>query len=408
MFQKISDSLTNKEFLKLWIGLTQSQLGSLINFVALSLYIYKRTQSGLAVGKLEIAMALPSVLVGFFAGVVVDRFNKKWVMVVSDVLRAILFLVMGFITNIPSIYVIVFSASLVSLFFGPAYWASIPLIMDKQRLMEANSLSEMSQQIARIIGPALAGVMFLKFGFKFICIFNSITYIISALIILSINLPTRSIEKKKWGNFKAPLKEIVEGLKYVRNSHLITSIIIICGAIQFGAGAIVVLVVMFVKEALHGSDAVYGMIISATAIGSLAGAFTTWFRGRLSEEVIAKYSFLVLGVAILSVSFSSSVSLALLFFAVVGISQTIASIAIATLLQKHVPNEIMGRTFASMGILIQACQLVSMGVGGILSDIIGVRMVYILGSVIILLAAGGAFKFLSLSKTLQTAETIRF
>jgi len=401
LFKKIRDVLTNREFLKLWIGLTQSRLGTLINLVALSLYVYKRTQSGFAVGKLEIATALPSVLIGLFAGIVVDRFNKKWIMIASDILRALLFLVMGFVTNIPSIYVIIFFASLVSLFFGPAYWASIPLIMNKQRLMEANSLSEMSQQAVRIIGPGLAGVMFLKFGFQFICIFNSATYIISAVIILFLNLPVISNEKKKWGNFKAPLMDIIEGLKYVKNNRLTVSIVTIYGAIQLGAGAIVVLTVMFVKDALHGSDAVYGLIISVTAIGSLLGAFTTWFRGKIDDETVTKFSLLVMGFSILIVSFSSNVFVALLFFAVVGISQTILSISIDTLLQKHVPNQVMGRTFASMDILTQICQLVSMGLGSMLADVIGVRMIYILGSVIILLTGVGAFKFLSLSESQQ-------
>ena len=388
--------MTNKEFLKLWIGLTQSRLGTLINLVALSLYIYKRTQSGFAVGKLEIATALPSVLVGLFAGIVVDRFNKKWVMITSDMLRAVLFLILGFVTNIPYIYVTIFFASLVSLFFTPAYFASFPLIVNKERLMEANSLSEMSQQMVRIIGPGLAGIMFLKFGFKFICIFNSATFIISAIIILFINIPKTSNEKKKWGNFKAPLMDVIEGLKYVRNNRLTVSIVSIYGAIQLGAGAIVVLMVMFVKDALHGSDALYGLIISATATGSLFGAFSTWFRGKLDEEKVTKFSLLVMGFSILCVSLGSNVFVALLFFAIVGISQTILSISIDTLLQKHVPNEVMGRTFASMDILTQVCQLISMGVGGILSDIIGVRMVYILGSLIILLTGVGAFKFLSL------------
>jgi len=195
--------------------------------------------------------------------------------------------------------------------------------------------------------------------------------------------------------------DIIEGLKYVKNNRLTVSIVTIYGAIQLGAGAIIVLTVMFVKDALHGSDAVYGLIISVTAIGSLFGAFTTWFRGKIDDETVIKFSLLVMGFSILIVSFSSNVFVALLFFAVVGISQTILSISIDTLLQKHVPNQVMGRTFASMDILTQVCQLVSMGAGGILSDIIGVRTVYILGSIIILLTGVGAFKFLSLSESPQ-------
>lgn len=396
MFKKIRDILVNREFLKLWIGLTQSRLGTLVNLVALSLYVYQKTHSGFAVGKLEIATALPSVIVGFIAGSVVDRFNKKWVMISSDVIRALLFLVMGFVTSIPPIYVIIFFASLVSLFFAPAYSAVIPQIMDKDHLMETNSISQMSQQIVRIVGPGLAGVMFMKLGFKFICIFNSVTYVISAFIILLVNLPSVSKEKKRWGNLKAPLIDIVEGVKYVKNDRLIASIVVISGALQLGAGAINVLMVMFVKEVLHGSDAIYGMLISVVAIGSLLGTFTTWFRGKLSEDTVIKYSLLALGFSILSASLSSNVSLALSFFAVVGISQTILNISISTLLQQHVPQEVMGRTFAGMDILTQVCLLISMGMGSMFADIIGVRMIYIIGSAVALITALGAFKFLSL------------
>jgi predicted MFS family arabinose efflux permease len=220
-------------------------------------------------------------------------------------------------------------------------------------------------------------------------------------MILFVKLPNISSEKKKWGNLKAPLKDVIEGLRYIKNNRLTASIVLIYGAMQLGAGAIVILTVMFVKDALHGSDTVYGMTISAMAIGSLLGAFTTSFRGKLSEEAIARYSFMGIGLSFVAISFSSKVLLVLLFYGVAGISQTVASIAIVTLLQKHVPNEIMGRTFASMDILIQVCQLVSMGVGSILSDIMGVRMIYILGSAIILLAALGAFKFVSLPESPQ-------
>jgi len=403
MYRKIQFLLVNKKYLKLLVALRQSQLGTLINLVALSLYVFDKTQSGAAVGFLEIAMAVPSVVLGLFAGTIADRFDRKWIMIISDLIRGVLFLGIGFISDIPIIYVIVFTSSLVGLFFSPACSSAIPLILEKKNLKEANSLSQMSSQLIRFMGPAIAGFLYLQLGFRFICIFNFITYIISAMIILSLAIPLIQCDRQGQKFIKGYLHDIAEGFRYVKSNSLVKWVLLVDGGVQLGAGAIVVLVVMFVKDALNGSDAVYGMIISATAIGSFLGASITWIINKWSEHIILKISLISLGITLMLISFSSQVWFVLLLFAIVGITQTTVSIIVNTLLQKHVRNEVMGRTFATMGIIISVCQLLSMGAGGVLADIIGVRAVYIIGSSIILLMA--IMASINISIPVQTEES---
>ncbi len=398
IFRDIKHLSANKQFLRLWFALWQSRVGSLINIIALSLYVFEKTQSGAAVGFLEIAMGIPSIVLGLLAGVVADRFNRKWIMITSDIVRGALFFVMAFISDIPVIYAIVFGSSLVGLFFGPACSASIPLILEKDNLLKANSLLEMSMQIGRIIGPAIAGFLFIQFGFKFICIFNVITYVFSAILIISLRIPSPSLrDKKGMGFIKNSLSDILAGFQYIRSNNLIKMALFLNVGLQLGAGAIVVLVVMFVKNELNGSDAVYGMIISATAIGSLLGAGITLIGGKLSEYTILRYSLFSCGLSLLLISLSSTVWPVLLLFAIVGITQTTVSIIVNTLLQKHVKNEDMGRTFATMGVVIGSCQLLSMGAGGILADVIGVRAVYIIGSSIMIVTAIITSLYISIS-----------
>ncbi len=402
MRERIGLLVSNRQFLRLWIGLTQSQLGTLINLIALSLYVYDKTRSGAAVGFLEIAMAIPSVVIGVFAGVIVDRYSRKWVMVISDVVRALLFLIMAFTPSIPAFYVIVFASTLVGLFFSPAYSASLPMILGKKALLEANSLREMSSQLVRIVGPGLAGIMYAQFGFTFVCVFNTVTYFISAVVILSIPIPQTQHERREWKSMKAPWLDAIEGFRQIRSNSLVKWVLVTDAGMQLGAGAIVVLAVIFVKELLNGSDALYGMIISATAVGSFVGAFVTWFRGRLSEEAVLRSAYIALGLSLLLISLCSHAWIALILFAIVGVSQTLLSITIDTVLQKHVHEAVMGRTFATMGVLGQLSQLLSMGAGGILADIVGIRAVYVGAGIIVCCAALLASRFVCIPAS--TAE----
>jgi len=128
----------------------------------------------------------------------------------------------------------------------------------------------------------------------------------------------------------------------------------------------------------------FGMIISATAIGSFLGAALNWFKGKVREAFLLRISLLSLGVSILLVSITSTLWPALALFGAIGVTQVIVSITIDTLMQKHVENEILGRTFATMGMIVGVCQLISMGGGGLLADILGIRTVYIIGGIIIM------------------------
>ena len=144
------------------------------------------------------------------------------------------------------------------------------------------------------------------------------------------------------------------------------------------------------------------MIISATAVGSFVGAFVTWFRGRLSEEAVLRSAYIALGLSLLLISLCSHAWIALILFAIVGVSQTLLSITIDTVLQKHVHEAVMGRTFATMGVLGQLSQLLSMGAGGILADIVGIRAVYVGAGIIVCCAALLASRFVCIPAS--TAE----
>ncbi len=383
-YEKFRLLVADRRFLRLWVALSQSNLGTIINLVALTLYVYDKTQSGAAVGTLQMAMVIPSILVGLFAGIVVDRCDKKWVMVFADLVRAVLFFGIALLPDIPLIYAVVFASSLTGLFFAPAYLSSLPLLIEKRHLMEANSLSEVTSQVAQIIGPGLAGIMYVQWEFGLICALNAASFLISAALIMTVDIPSKGTEERRWSGLKGTMGHIIEGFQHLRSNGVAKWVTLAGGGVHLGGGAIVVLMVMFVKNILHGSSATYGMIVTAMAVGSVCGAIATWFRRGLRESAVLKGSFVVLGVAALFVSLSSAIWLALLLFAVMGLAQTTIGISVNTLLQQHLPAATLGRTFATIGVITQVCRLVSTGAGGVAADVVGIRTVYILGSSIIL------------------------
>jgi len=173
----------------------------------------------------------------------------------------------------------------------------------------------------------------------------------------------------------------------INSNHFAKWVLFVYGGLQLGAGAIVILMVVFVKEALGGSDMDFGMVMSATAIGSFLGAALSWFRRKLTETAILRISLISLGISVMFTAISSIIWLALVLFGIIGVMQTALSISINTLMQKYVANELLGRTFAAMGTIAGVSQLLSMGLGGFMADVVGIRTVYMIGGAIILSTA---------------------
>lgn len=147
--------LANSEFRKLWIGQTISQIGDGLTTLAMMIVINQLTGSTAALAGINIALALPQLLFGMLAGVFVDRWDRKKLMIISDILRGILVLALIFVRDASWIwvfYVVGFLQASVGTFFFPAKGALIPLIVDKELLLAANSLSQTTQVITGVVG----------------------------------------------------------------------------------------------------------------------------------------------------------------------------------------------------------------------------------------------------------------
>ena len=174
------DVLRNKDFLALWLGQIISQIGDSFTFLALLITVNRLTGSTVAMGVMMISLTLPQLFFSLLAGVIVDRVNRKWVMVISDLQRGVC--VLAFLTvrtaeQVYIFYIVGFLLSSVSVFFSPAKTAMIPrIIKGDQKLLSANALSQTVRVVALLIGPALAGFAIAWLGASVAFIIDSLTY----------------------------------------------------------------------------------------------------------------------------------------------------------------------------------------------------------------------------------------
>src|SRR5215211_8930213 len=185
--------LRQRNFGLLWFAGLISMIGDWVLFIALPIYTYNLTQSSLATGIMFMVGTLPRILFGSIAGVYVDRWDRQRTMVVADLSRAVLVLLLLLVRSADSIwivYLVAFIESIVSQFFGPAENALLPQLVDESQLVTANSLNSLNNNLARLAGPALGGILLGSFGFQNVVLIDSLSFLLSGIMIAWIVQPS--------------------------------------------------------------------------------------------------------------------------------------------------------------------------------------------------------------------------
>src|SRR5579883_2694751 len=172
--------LRQRNFACLWIGQVVSLIGDWVLFIALPFSIYTLTGSTLATGVMFILQTIPSLCLGSLAGVFVDRWSRKYTMLITNVIQACVLMLL-FLVRSPQwiwvVYVFAFIENTVSQFFIPAKTAIIPQLVDEAHLLAANSLNSTSQELTRLVGPLIGGLLFGLFGLKSVIIVDAFSFL---------------------------------------------------------------------------------------------------------------------------------------------------------------------------------------------------------------------------------------
>jgi predicted MFS family arabinose efflux permease len=347
----------NRNFRQLWLGQVVSQLGDWFDTIAVYTLVLELTGSGRAVAFILIARFLPSVVMGPLAGVLADRFNRRTIMIVSDLLRALIVLGFLFIRRPEQLWIIYALTVLqlaLSTFFEPAKTAAIPSIVTPRELVPANAISSVTWSVMLTLGAAIGGAVTGSFGTDAAFVLDSVSYLASAALIARIRLPKRPERPKtRLTVMKAlGIADTLEGMRYVRARPQVLATLLVKPAWGLGGGILALLAVFGEKIfPVAGSGAKgIGVLYAARGIGTAFGPFIAQRLSggtRRGMQLAIGFSFLVGGVFYIVFGRAENFMLALTAVALAHMGGSILWVFSTALLQGTVEDEFRGRVFAA-------------------------------------------------------------
>ncbi len=366
---KLEGLLKDKNFSLLWFSQIISNFGDRLNQMALIGLIYSRTPgSTIELAKLLSFAILPVFLVGPVAGIYVDRWNRKYTMVTCDLLRAILVLSIPFIItyskSMVPVYAVVFIIFSTTRFFLPSKLAIIPDIVHKDKLLLANSLTSTTMMIATVVGFGFGGIIVGRLGAKGGFCVDSVTYLVSALMVSFVVLRFKAKakvlaprEKMRVIIKKTVLGDIKEGLLYLKGHKDIRMVANTMFLIMSGVGSIYIIIIVFVQEALQSSTEHLGLLAMCLGAGLFLGSVSYGrFGARLRKRKVINCCLSIAGVVI--VIFAVGLRLWPNFFvaafisALLGVSAAPIVVSSNTLLHEAMAADMRGRIFSSLEIIM--------------------------------------------------------
>jgi MFS family permease len=348
----------NSDFRNIFIGQVISQTGDWFNSVALFTLLLSLTGSGEAVGYILILKLLPTFFVGPLAGVVADRYDRKKIMIWSDVLRG--FLVFGFLfvdrpEQVWIVYALTAVEVAISAFFEPARSAAIPAIVSRGELIVANALSGASWSITLAVGAAVGGVVTGSFGRDAAFVIDALSFFLSAAFIMLARLPARPASLRKSSGLSLAdatgLTDMIEGARYLKSNLRVMALLLVKSAWGLGGGVLLLLTI-FGKQifpiGLDGSISI-GLLYAARGFGAMIGPIIARGLAGTSPRTM-KYaitiSFFVSSAFYLLFAHAPSLWVALAFVIGAHAGGSIQWVFSTTLLQMTVPGNLLGRVFA--------------------------------------------------------------
>ena len=377
----------NRNFSKMWTGQLISTMGTALTSLAASIYVFQKTNSAMSVGLMLMATAAPSLLVGLFAGVLVDRIDRKRIMIIADLFRAVLVFLIPFLVpfSIVWLYVIVMLTSAIGQFFDPAQESVLPEIATEEELAATNSLMAISSFGATAVGFAASGLIASAANISWAFYLDALSFLVSAFCIFLITIKPLKVEDDT--NAAIVIKNLKVGVRKLFDTPILRSLFLTSIPTLIAFGMSNALLLPFALRALNASEFEYGLQEGLTSLGFVAGSLLmASIFDRMREGAWIAVGFIGMALTSIVYSFIHSIPLAITIVTISGFFNAPSAIGRRLIVQRNTPREMRGRVNSVFFVARDILFLIGMATAG-LADFINVRWMYF-SSAILLLGGG--------------------
>lgn len=388
--------LSRRNFMLFWLADVISVTGDWMLMIGLPIYVYTLSHSTLATGIMFIAGVLPRLVLSSVGGVFADRWNRRRLMIIVNILQAVCLLPLLLVHAsgmLWLVYIVSFVTETIAQFFIPTANAFLPTLVPEDELAAANSMNAFSNNLSRLVGPSLGGIIVSIFGLAGLIWADVLSFLVAAILIMLIRVEVKQRPKSEIKEVGVEVwlkvgREWAEGMRLIWREHNVFVVLTVFGITALGEGVISTLFAPFVSKAFHGGAVEIGWMMSSQAVGGLLGSLSVgWVGKRIVPTrllAVCAFFFGLIDLAIFNYpAFFPGILVPVLLFALVGIPSAGMFAGFMTIIQIAVPDEFRGRVFGA----IFACGGLMTLIGSIIASLLGDS----LGPVLLLNIQGGGY-----------------
>lgn len=374
--------LAIRDFRMLWFGQVVSDFGDGMTLLGVLILTQRLTGSTLALAGVAIASTLPMIIFGIPAGALVDRMDRRKLMIAADLGRAVVVAALMLVRSSDMmwlLYALAFTQASIGTLFTPAKSAIVPLIVPEEKLLAANTISQMSRVVANLAGTAVLGIIasfstYLTIAFGL----DAATYAVSALFIAMMTIKVTKPTRGDQGN--SFVRDLSVGLSVIARSRTLVGVMTAGAIAMLGLGAVNVLMVPMVVDVLGAGEAWFGALNGMQVVGMLiSGTVVVILAKRFAPTRLISYGLMGTGIAVTAIAFVVAPWQLGLILLCIGLLVAPVQAGIATLAQTLVIDELRGRVNSALNTVVSLAMVVSQAFAGLIAAGLGVETVFLIG-----------------------------
>lgn len=392
-----------------WLGMFLSGLGDQFGWMGLTWFVMKKTGSSAAMGGVILAYMLPAVFAGLVAGVLLDRYDRRNLIMIDNIVRGFIFISLVILLQVDQvplfvIYILIVIAGILSPLSTAGAQTLLPrLVTDRKHLVKANGVMESQWQIVYMFGPALAGVLIGWIGEAYVLLIDAASFFVCAFcfsrlpkqLTQSANASTQTQQGEAGSYLRSLLRDMRTGYRYLFGRKQMIVLVFFTFLFNMAYGPIEVALPLYANQDLGGGSVALGMLWSSLAIGALLGSLffstITWKfpLGATLAGIIVAW-----GITTLPLALFSRLEVSLLAMALAGFCYSPYNILYRSYLQKQVPDALLGRVMTSIRTITGTGMPAGAAVSGLLIPFMGVQGLFGAGAAVCIVCGGIAFVML--------------